>query len=112
MVWKTCYVKNKITIYLNGTSVAQDNPSGNTHNVTTGANTTIAYNDISGTSPFNGLLFNAAIYNKVFTAQDASNYYQAILPLITNSAREFNLLINPNGEIATTQSIENINIQN
>ena len=102
---------NTRTIYLNGTSVAQDNPSGNTHNVTTGVNTTIAYNDISGTSPFNGLLFNAAIYNKAFTTQNASDYYQAILPLITYGAREFNLLINPNGEIATTQSIDNINIQ-
>lgn len=102
---------NTRTIYVNGTNVAQDNPSGSAHNVTTGVNTTIAYNDISGTSPFYGLLFNAGIYNQVFTAQNASDYYQAILPLVTNSVRQFNLLTNPLGSIATTQSLNNINIQ-
>jgi hypothetical protein len=60
---------------------------------------------------FNGLIFNAAIYNVAFTTQNASDYYQSIYPLIANSVREFNLLVNPNGQIATTQSIENINIQ-
>ena len=101
---------NTRTIYLNGTNVAQDNPSG-THNVTTATNTTIG-NTGSGSNLFNGYIYNAGIYNQPFTSQNASDYYQSILPLITYGAREFNLLINPNGEIATTQSIENINIQN
>jgi hypothetical protein len=102
-------ISNTRTIYLNGNNVAQDNPSG-THNVTTSTNTTIGYTG-TGSALFNGLLFNAAIYNQAFSAQNASDYYQAILPLVTNSSRQYNLLINPSGSIATTQSIENINIQ-
>ena len=100
---------NTRTIYLNATNVAQDNPSG-THNVPSATNTTIGYAG-SGSDLFYGLLFNAGIYNQAFTAQNASDYYQAILPLVTNSERQFNLLVNPTGSIATTQSIENINIQ-
>jgi hypothetical protein len=100
---------NTRTIYLNGINVAEDNPSG-THNVTTATNTTIGY---TGTysNLFDGLIFNVGIYNQPFTAQNASDYYEAILPLIAFSVREFNLLINPSGSIATTQSLENINIQ-
>jgi hypothetical protein len=101
---------NTRTIYLDGNSVAQDNPSGS-HNVTTASNTKIGYNATSGSSLFYGLIFNAGIYNVAFTPQNASDYYQAIYPLIANSIRLFNLLVNPTGSIATTQSIENINIQ-
>jgi hypothetical protein len=99
---------NTRTIYLNGVNVAQDNPSG-THNVTTATNTTIAYTG-TGSDIFDGLIINAGIYNESFTEQNASDYYNAFLPFI-GLTREFNLETNPLGAIATTQSIENINIQ-
>jgi hypothetical protein len=99
---------NTRTIYLNGSNVAQDNPIG-VHNVTTAANTTIGYTG-TGSDNFDGLMLNAAIYNEAFTDQNALDYYNAILPLVSLT-REFNLLTNPLGAIATTQSIQNINIQ-
>jgi hypothetical protein len=100
---------NTRIIYLNGsTIVAQDNPSG-THNVTTATNTTIGYTGLNS-NYFDGYIINAGIYNTALSAQQAQNYYEAILPY-TGVNREFNLLVNPTGSIATTQSIQNINIQ-
>ena len=71
---------NTRIMYLNGITIAYDNPTG-THAVPNANNTTIGYSGY-GSSYFDGLIQNVAIYNNALGPIDVSNYYQAFLPLI------------------------------
>jgi hypothetical protein len=77
-----CYNRdtNTRSIYVNGTLVASDNPSG-THAVPDANNLTIGYTG-TGSTYFNGLIKNVNIYNICLTPEQIEQNYQAILPLI------------------------------
>ena len=70
---------NTRSIYLNGSLIASDNPTG-THNVPNADNLTVGVT--TNTEYFNGLIQNVAIYNSCLGASEILQNYQALEPII------------------------------
>ena len=99
---------NTRSIYLDGTLLDYDNPTG-THAVPTASNLTIGVTN--STEYFTGLIQNVAVYNIALDLQNVRNYYYSTLPLIGGANPTYNLLTNPALQNTVTESNDYINVE-